>query len=39
VKNSAHYIQIDQPNAVTDAVHAVVEQARQISATSASPHS
>ena len=37
VKNSAHYIHIDQPQVVIDAVHAVVEQARQNS--SAVPHS
>ena len=36
-KNSAHYIQIDQPQVVIDAVHAVVEKARQNS--SALPHS
>jgi pimeloyl-ACP methyl ester carboxylesterase len=29
VKNSAHYIQIDQPQVVIDAVHGVVEQVRQ----------
>jgi len=28
-KNSAHYIQIDRPDVVIDAVHKVVEQARQ----------
>ena len=39
VKNSSHYIQIDQPGAVTDAVRAVVEQARQSSTTSTAPHS
>lgn len=39
VQNSSHYIQIDQPNAVIDAVHAVAEQARQSSSVSASPHS
>ena len=39
VKNSAHYIQIDQPDAVIGAVHATVEQCRQSSAVSASPHS
>ncbi len=39
VKNSSHYIQIDQPDAVIDAVHSVVEQARQSPAASASPHS
>ena len=38
VKNSAHYIQIDQPDAVINAVHAIVEQCRQSSAVSASPH-
>ena len=37
VKNSAHYIQIDQPDVVIDAVHTVVEQARQNSV--AVPHS
>ena len=39
VKNSAHYIQIDEPDAVIDAVQAIVEQCRQSSAASASPHS
>jgi pimeloyl-ACP methyl ester carboxylesterase len=39
VKNSSHYIQIDQPDIVIDAVRAVVEQARQSSAASTSPHS
>jgi pimeloyl-ACP methyl ester carboxylesterase len=39
VKNSSHYIQIDQPDAVIDAVRAVVEQARQNSTTSTPPHS
>ncbi len=28
-KNSAHYIQIDRPDVVIDAVHSVVDQARQ----------
>ena len=32
VKNSAHYIQLDRADAVIDAVHNVVEQARQNSA-------
>ena len=36
VKNSAHYIQIDQPQVVIDAVHAVVEQVKQSS--SGAPH-
>jgi pimeloyl-ACP methyl ester carboxylesterase len=39
VKNSSHYIQIDQPDVVIDAVHAVVEQARQSSAASTAPQS
>ncbi len=39
VKNSSHYIQIDQPAVVIDAVHAVVEQARQNSTASTTPHS
>lgn len=39
VKNSAHYIQIDQPAAVIDAVHAIVEQVRQSSTAPAAPHS
>ena len=39
VKNSAHYIQIDQPTAVIDAVRAVVEQTRKESSASTSPHS
>lgn len=39
VKNSAHYIQIDQPAAVIDAVRAVVEQTRKGSSASNSPHS
>lgn len=34
VKNSSHYIQIDQPDIVIDAIHAVVEQARHSSAAS-----
>ncbi len=38
VKNSGHYIQIDEPAAVIDAVHNVVEQARQ-SSVSQSPAS
>jgi pimeloyl-ACP methyl ester carboxylesterase len=29
IPNSSHYIQLDQPQAVIDAVHKVVEQARQ----------
>lgn len=37
VKNSAHYIQIDQPEVVIDAVHSVVEQVRQISASTPHP--
>lgn len=38
VKNSGHYIQLDQPNAVTEAVRNVVEQARaQQTATAAKP--
>jgi pimeloyl-ACP methyl ester carboxylesterase len=37
VKNSAHYIQIDQPQIVIDAVHGVVEQVRHSS--TAAPHS
>lgn len=39
VKNSAHYIQIDQPDAVIDALHSVVEQTRNESPASHSPHS
>lgn len=39
VQNSSHYIQIDQPDAVIDAVHAVVEQARQSSSVSTPPRS
>jgi pimeloyl-ACP methyl ester carboxylesterase len=31
-KNSAHYIQIDRPDVVIDAVHKVVEQSRQMQA-------
>ena len=38
VKNSAHYIQIDQPDAVIDAVRTVLAQSRQSSAVSTSPH-
>jgi pimeloyl-ACP methyl ester carboxylesterase len=33
-KNSAHYIQIDRPDIVIEAVHRVVEQARQVQAAS-----
>jgi pimeloyl-ACP methyl ester carboxylesterase len=32
-KNSSHYIQIDRPDVVIDAVHSVVEQARSLQAT------
>ena len=39
VKNSAHYIQIDQPDAVINAVRAVVEQTRNESSASNSPRS
>jgi pimeloyl-ACP methyl ester carboxylesterase len=39
VKKSSHYIQIDQPDAVIDAVHAVVEQVRQSSVVTSSPRS
>lgn len=39
VKNGAHYVQIDQPDAVIDAVRAIVEQARRESSASNSPHS
>ena len=38
VKNSAHYIQIDQPDAVIAAVHAIVNQARQSSTGPAASH-
>jgi pimeloyl-ACP methyl ester carboxylesterase len=38
VKNSSHYIQIDRPDVVIDAVRAVVEQARHSSAVSTPPH-
>jgi hypothetical protein len=34
-KNSAHYIQIDRPDVVIDAVRNVVEQARQAPSPSA----
>jgi hypothetical protein len=34
-KNSAHYIQIDRPDVVTEAVRNVVEQARQAQSQSA----
>lgn len=34
-KNSAHYIQIDRPDLVVDAIRHVVEQARQIQITAA----
>ena len=39
VKNSSHYIQIDRPDVVIDAVRAVVEQARQSSTAFFAPHS
>jgi pimeloyl-ACP methyl ester carboxylesterase len=38
VKNSSHYIQIDQPAVVIDAVHAIVEQAGQSSSAPTAPH-
>jgi pimeloyl-ACP methyl ester carboxylesterase len=34
-KNSAHYIQLDRPDVVIEAVHSVVEQARQAQSSSA----
>ena len=36
-KNSGHYIQIDRPDIVTDAVHGVVEQARAAPANATAP--
>ncbi len=36
-KNSAHYIQLDRPDVVIDAVRSVVEQARQGSAAPRKP--
>jgi pimeloyl-ACP methyl ester carboxylesterase len=36
-KNSGHYIQIDRPDIVTDAVHGVVEQARAAQANATAP--
>jgi pimeloyl-ACP methyl ester carboxylesterase len=32
-KNSGHYIQLDRPDLVIEAVHTVVDQARQVQAT------
>lgn len=37
VKNSGHYIQIDQPAAVVDAIHDVIEQARSGSGSPSAP--
>ena len=36
-KNSAHYIQIDRPDVVIEAVHTVVEQSRPSSGLTAAP--
>jgi pimeloyl-ACP methyl ester carboxylesterase len=36
-KNSAHYIQLDRPDLVIDAVRSIVEQARTAQATTAAP--
>lgn len=37
-KNSAHYIQIDRPDVVIDAVHRIVDEARQPSAAAQGTH-